>query len=303
MSPLRDISPNGVISPDVSLTRRRWLKRVAGAFIGGTAATVYYTFRIEPYWVEVVQRPLPVRNLPADLVGRTLIQISDIHIGDAVDDKFLIESFKQVASWSPDIVTFTGDFLTLNRDGSLPVAKMERVLKHFPQGRLATLGILGNHDYGVAWSDFGAGNLVSQIAQDAGITVLRNCSQQVAGLQIFGFDDYWGPNFGGINVLANADLKRPTLVLCHNPDVVDLPVWSGYRGWILSGHTHGGQCKPPFLRPPMLPIKNKRYASGEIRLADGRCLYVNRALGHTMNVRFNVRPEITLFRLASPDSV
>ena len=53
----------------------------------------------------------------------------------------------------------------------------------------------------------------------------------------------------------------------------------------------------------MLPIKNKRYASGEIQLEDGRHLYVNRALGHTMKVRFNVRPEMTVFRLVHDDSV
>jgi len=49
-------------------------------------------------------------------------------------------------------------------------------------------------------------------------------------------------------VLSGVDHAKANLVLCHNPDVADLPVWSGYRGWILSGHTHGGQGpKPPFF--------------------------------------------------------
>ena len=295
--------PNQLIKRDPSVTRRQWLIRMAGAGVAGAAAIGYYTFRIEPHWVEIVHRQMPIRNLPAELEGRTLVQISDIHIGDDVDGNFLIESFRRVSDSQPDIVVFTGDFLTLDRDGSLPVSKMETVLKHFPRGKLATIGILGNHDYGVNWSDIRAANVVKRITEDAGIDILRNRSQTVAGLQVFGFDDYWGPNFGGASVLADADLTQPTLVLCHNPDVVDLPVWSGYRGWILSGHTHGGQCKPPFLRPPMLPIKNKRYASGEIQLEDGRHLYVNRALGHTMKVRFNVRPEMTVFRLVHDDSV
>jgi uncharacterized protein len=34
-----------------------------------------------------------------------------------------------------------------------------------------------------------------------------------------------------------------------------------------------------------------------VPLADGRRLYINRGLGHLIRVRFNVRPEITLFRL------
>jgi predicted MPP superfamily phosphohydrolase len=47
----------------------------------------------------------------------------------------------------------------------------------------------------------------------------------------------------------------------------------------------------------MLPVKNKKYSSGEIDLEDGRTLYINRALGHLWQVRFNVRPEITVFEL------
>ena len=97
--------------------------------------------------------------------------------------------------------------------------------------------------------------------------------------------------------MADYDASKPNLVLCHNPDVCDLDIWNGYQGWILSGHTHGGQCKPPFLKPPILPVKNKKYTSGEIDLQDGRTLYINRALGHLWQVRFNVRPEVTIFEL------
>jgi predicted MPP superfamily phosphohydrolase len=98
-------------------------------------------------------------------------------------------------------------------------------------------------------------------------------------------------------MLDATDWDRPTLVLCHNPDAVDLPIWSEYSGWILSGHTHGGQCKPPFLPPPLLPVRNTRYTAGAFALTGGRRLYINPGLGYLRRVRFNVRPEITVFRL------
>jgi predicted MPP superfamily phosphohydrolase len=91
--------------------------------------------------------------------------------------------------------------------------------------------------------------------------------------------------------------KEPSIVLCHNPDAVDVPCWGDYGGWILSGHTHGGQCKLPFFRPPILPINNKRYVRGEYDLGDSRRLYVNRGLGYIRRVRFLVRPEVTVFTL------
>lgn len=86
-------------------------------------------------------------------------------------------------------------------------------------------------------------------------------------------------------------------MLCHNPDACDLPVWNGFSGWILAGHTHGGQVRPPFLPAPILPVKNRKYDQGKIELDQGRTLYINRALGHLIPIRFNVRPEITLFTL------
>jgi predicted MPP superfamily phosphohydrolase len=63
--------------------------------------------------------------------------------------------------------------------------------------------------------------------------------------------------------------------------------------------THGGQCKPPFLPPPLLPVQNRRYTCGEFEIANERRLYISRGLGHLLQVRINVRPEITLFELES----
>ena len=245
---------------------------------------------------------MPIEGLPTSLEGKTLVQISDTHIGHRVPEQYLIDWFQRVAQWQPDLVVLTGDIISTHEDNSLPFDAMERVLKHFPQGKLATFGILGNHDYGNNWRDKGIADLVAGIAHDFHIPILRNENREVAGLQIVGFDDLWSPNFGGKRVLGAMDLTKPSIALCHNPDAADLPIWHGYRGWILSGHTHGGQCKAPFLRPPLLPIKNRKYAAGEIPLADGRHLYVNRALGHSMQIRFNVRPEITVFSIAEGSS-
>jgi predicted MPP superfamily phosphohydrolase len=89
----------------------------------------------------------------------------------------------------------------------------------------------------------------------------------------------------------------PTVILTHNPDTQDLPIWDDVQGWVLAGHTHGGQIKPPFLPPPILPVRNKRYTSGEFIVAPGRTMYINRGLGYLMRARFNARPELTLFTL------
>ena len=119
----------------------------------------------------------------------------------------------------------------------------------------------------------------------------------MAGLTVAGVDDIWSPTCDPAAVTPTLDHAKPNLFLCHNPDAADRDVWAGYQGWILCGHTHGGQCKPPFLPPPVVPVSNRRYIAGEVDLYDGRRLYINRGLGHLRQVRFNVRPEITVFTL------
>jgi predicted MPP superfamily phosphohydrolase len=273
------------------LNRRRFLT-LAGA--GAAAGVGLYTWRIEPHWLELVRRPLPIRGLPSRLLGRTLIQISDVHAGTRVSDDYVLTTFKRVADLRPDIVVMTGDFIS-HHDGSPD--QIRALYPHFPKGRLATVAVLGNHDYGAAWAHPEVAQQVVDLVQPMGITVLRNEVVDVEGLQIAGLDDLWGNQFRPFEPLRRLAAGRAALVLSHNPDTVDLPVWDGYEGWILSGHTHGGQCKPPFLPPPLLPVRNRRYTAGEFSLAGNRKLYISRGVGHLLQVRFNVRPEVTVFEL------
>ncbi len=273
------------------LSRRHFLLAAAAA---APAGVVCYTFYIEPHWLEIVRRPLPVRGLPPELAGSTLVQMSDVHVGLEVDDAYVIETFERVARLAPDIVVVTGDFISHH---ARSLEQVERVYAHLPRGRLATLGIFGNHDYGPGWSHPEVADALAGALARCGIRMLRNEIAEVAGLQIAGLDDLWGTNFRPRGVIESIDPERAAIVLSHNPDSVDRPVWGGYQGWVLSGHTHGGQCKPPFLPPPMLPVQNKRYTAGEFELSGSRRLYINRGIGHLLAVRFNVRPEVTVFEL------
>ncbi len=278
--------------PIARSTRRRFLVGCSSTLLAG-AGLGLYTWRWEPHWLEVVRHPLPIRGLPASLAGKTLLQISDVHAG-VVDDDYVIDTFQRAAALAPDIVVFTGDFITYHAES---FARAAAAYRHFPHGRLATIAILGNHDYGPAWSHPEIAERVVQMATGHGITVLRNQSTIVEGLQIVGLDDWWAHRFDTRPAFDGVSPSAPALVLSHNPDTADLPVWADFNGWILSGHTHGGQCKPPFLPPPILPVRNKRYTSGAFDLPGGRRMYISRGVGHFLRVRFNARPEITLHQL------
>ena len=301
------------------MNRRRFLAIGAGAAAAAAAVGVY-AWQIEPYWLDVVRRPMRLENLPPSLEGRTLLQVSDVHVGPRVSSDYLVRAFETGRALAPDFVAFTGDFVSYRSPHE--ISELARVLRVAPRGRLATVASLGNHDYGRNWQSISVADEVSRVATDAGMVVLRNDVRTLGGLQFAGLADFWSPEFGphhgmpptGVLVAPNPSrfarpdtdasgalrlLARdaPTVVLSHNPDVQDLPIWDGVRGWVLAGHTHGGQVKPPFLPPPVLPVQNKRYTAGTFDVGPGRTLYINRGLGFLVQVRFDVRPELTLFTL------
>jgi predicted MPP superfamily phosphohydrolase len=290
----------GATAPQRQFTRRQWLKRTTWGGFAVAAGVIVDTFYIEPHWLEIVRRDLPIRILPAHWQGKLLVHISDVHVGHRVSDDYLIRSFERVAPLGADVVVVTGDFVSCHRQyGGVPVDKAVKVYRHLPRGKTATLGIPGNHDYGMKWSDLSAAAKVESILSDAGLKMLRNESIDLDGLTIVGLDDLWAKQCDGSAAFSGTSADTARLALCHNPDAADHDLWERFQGWILSGHTHGGQCKPPFLSPPQLPVVNRRYTAGEFQLDGNRKMYINRGLGHLLPVRFNCRPEVTVFRLTA----
>jgi predicted MPP superfamily phosphohydrolase len=273
-------------------TRRRFLTLATA----GAAATGLWTWQIEPHWLELVERRLPLDHLPKSWRGARLVHLSDLHVGPQVADDYLVETFRRVRRLEPDVVVYTGDFVSCDADIH---AHLDALLAEFPRGRRATLASLGNHDYGPGWGHPEIAARVAGQLTGAGLRVLTNRLEVLDGLQVVGLGDLWAGRFVPADAFARLDPRRGAIALSHNPDTADRGDWSRFRGFILAGHTHGGQCRPPFLAPPLLPVRNRRYTAGEFDVGPGRSLYVSRGVGHLTQVRFNVRPEVTVFELAS----
>lgn len=92
--------------------------------------------------------------------------------------------------------------------------------------------------------------------------------------------------------------REPVILLAHEPDYADHVARRGAADLVLSGHTHGGQVRIPFLPPLFLPPLGRKYIEGQFRIG-GLQLYVNRGIGAVgIPFRFNVPPEITVITLA-----
>ena len=86
-------------------------------------------------------------------------------------------------------------------------------------------------------------------------------------------------------------------MLSHNPDTVDMP------GLVRLPRLD--PLRPHARRPVQAAVPAAAAAAGaeqalpcgEFAVEGGRRLYINRGVGHTLRVRFNVRPEVTVFTL------
>ncbi|MEQ8849310.1 metallophosphoesterase [Botrimarina sp.] len=277
------------------MSRRRWLRCAVGAGAAAAVGTGGYAWWIEPHWVAVRRHAMRFEGLPMHLVGKRLVQISDLHVGPIVDNNYLRRTLRRLASLQPDYLAITGDFMTCL--GGVQADLTARTLREGPIADVPTVAVLGNHDYGETFGNIGYANRLADTLDSLGVRLLRNDSVEIDGLQFAGCGDLWGNECRVGSSLLGVEASRPAVYLAHNPDVADRSDWGDFRGWILAGHTHGGQCQFPFVGAPVLPVRNRRYCEGHIHLADGRDLYVNRGLGYKRRIRFGVRPEVTVFTL------
>jgi predicted MPP superfamily phosphohydrolase len=88
----------------------RILKRVGPAAFA-MAATSYYSFELEPEWIDVVRVEIPLSRLPNAFDGFRILQISDIHIGGWMNRERLAEVLALVRQQTPDLIVITGDFV------------------------------------------------------------------------------------------------------------------------------------------------------------------------------------------------
>ena len=295
----RDTHPGVAARPArAGLTRRRFLRWGVG---GGTAAVaglggMAYTTCITPFAVRWVRR---VTHLPADhrWAGRVIAQLSDLHLG-MTDAGYLAAELDRVVGERPDLIVVTGDVLNDSRSGEVELAAP--MLSRLKPRRTPVLVCLGNHDYGHGKDHLAVAERLKGELEAIGCRVLIDRRIDLDGLAVLGLDDFWSERWDGAAVralVADAAAAGGGLVLTHNPDTADLPIWAGFRGTLLSGHTHGGQVCLPLAGPPVLPVSNRSYVRGVYPQAPGRELYINPGIGYSQPVRFNAPPEVTWHRV------
>lgn len=263
-----------------------------------------YAGEIARHELEVVDVTIRLRNLPDAFHGFRIAQISDLHFHEFTETFFLKRVLRRVNALKPDAVVMTGDFISTDAAGPKYPLSQAEICGNILQMLECPMryGILGNHDAATG-EDRIHKTLTSQgmpILMNENVAIERGGSRiWLAGLRDFCSSQ---PDPELAIPAKSRSAKEPVVLMVHEPDYVDLLLKSAssqYVGLVLSGHSHGGQVRLPFLPPlqAVLPPKGKKYIEGLFRF-DHLQLYVNRGIGTTgVPFRLNCPPEITVLTL------
>ena len=279
----------------LAFTRRKFIRLTAAAGIAALAAD---TTLLAPNRVRIVRQQIALPRWPARLEGFTIALLSDFHYDPYFSVHPIHSAIPLVNDLHPEMIVLTGDFVSAPWVGDAaaaaskaePCAQLLRQL-HAPHGVWA---VLGNHDV------FTDPDRVTAALQSNGIQVLSNqsasCERDGARFWLAGVDDVLGGTADLNATLHGIPAGEPTVLLAHEPDYADY-VSRHSVDLQLSGHSHGGQVRIPFLRPLYLPLLAHKYIWGLYQIG-GLTLYTNPGLGTVgAPVRMNCPPEITLITL------
>jgi predicted MPP superfamily phosphohydrolase len=285
-----------------TLSRRQFIAFSALAAGGGLVA---YSGLWDRHHLELVQQTIRLRHLPQAFHGLRIAQVSDIHYDEYTEPYFVREIVHRINALNPDIVVLTGDFVTA---GLLPRHIGARL--SYPCAEILAgiqcphrFASLGNHDALVGWP------IVVDALKAHGIPTLVNSylpfERDGSRLWFAGIrssqEDF--PNLDDA-VPRHAAPNEPVILLAHEPDYANRVLAHGGVDLMLSGHTHGGQVRLPFIGTPryMLPPGGRRFIQGYFKMGPLQ-LYVNRGIGTVkLPVRFLCPPELTLFTLQPAES-
>jgi|SRR5699024_2893265 len=283
------------------MKRRTFIKRaLGGLFTAGifSAGTYYYAREIEPNRITISNHDIRSDKIPRAFNHFKIVQFSDTHIGFHHSLDKVERLIKKINDQEPDLIVFTGDLID-QPDSFEESEQLGRLLQdlHAPHGKF---WVYGNHDHGGYGTD-----MIKDIMSKGDFSLLKNTHSFIEkdgqAILLLGVDDVilGSPNLS--EAMPNESFDESlTILLAHEPDYADtttkFPI-----DLQLSGHSHGGQIRFPFLGHFYTPIFAEKYTIGKYQLNQGNLsLFVNRGIGTTrLPFRLFCSPEISSYTLKS----
>ncbi len=270
-------------------TAVRWI----GAAAAAAGVVGAYAFLVEPLWLQVTRTRIHVRGLHPDLEGFRIVLLTDLHAGEGTPLWHIRRAARLAMAQQPDLIAVTGDLAADDAPSFAPVLGTLTELRA-PHG---VWTVPGNHDYTV-----GIERWRREVAAQPTLRDLTNGAEMrrvgAARLCVAGVDDF-SKGQPRLDALPPPEERDFTLLLAHDPDqaekarreydAVDL---------IVSGHTHGGQVRLPFVGAIRNPAEFEELYEEGLRRRPWTQVYTSRGVGTVhIPVRFLCRPEVAVLEL------
>lgn len=218
---------------------------------------IYSAFGIFNVFFPTIKRiTVSIDDLPSSWQGKTIVQISDLHLGGVLGKNFLKRVLNEVNSLNPEAVVITGDLFD-GMDGNFD--SLIGPLDDFkaPKG---VYYVTGNHEIYLGLED-----ALTALGKTK-INILGNKIAEIDGLQVIGISyPGYNPSEDEKNIMDSYDQEKPAILLYHAPvDVFSDQVMNNIShkniylspntnfsvvkelgiDLQLSGHTHNGQIFP-----------------------------------------------------------
>lgn len=245
-------------------------------------------------------------RLPAAFSGFRIAHVSDLHNAEFGEGNTRL--LRMIAESRPDIIVITGDLVDSSRtDIDVAAAFAGACANTAP-----TYYVSGNHEALLSQAEY---ERLKTDLEAVGVTVLEDEAVRLERggeeIALVGLADplftVKSSLFGETPAMTRTKLRSLTgteddytILLCHRPELFDVYV-SSHIDLALTGHTHGGQFRFPFIGGLIAPDQGffPKYDAGLFLESDTNMI-VSRGLGNSIvPLRFNNRPELILIELAT----
>ena len=259
--------------------------------------TLFYSYTTYISTIKIGVREYRITNkkIPDSLSGLKIIHISDLHFGSTMFNDNVKEIKKLINKRKPDIVVFTGDLI--NKDYKLESKEQEKLINYLKSinASLGKYAILGDQD----------NESVSTIFNQSDFTILRNESELIYkdnndAILLIGLttkDQDIDKAYSYFKE-ENHNSNIYTITLVHKPDTTD-EIINYPTDLILSGHSHNGNIRIPFINYPLYQYEGAKKYNQEYYKIKNTKLYISSGLGTTNGFRLFCRPSINFYRIST----
>ncbi len=242
---------------------------------------------------ELIIREYSITNnkIPDSFNGYKIVHFSDLHYGSTIKDKEVKNLVKEINRLKPNLVVFTGDLIeegyNMTEDNinnlSNELNNINANLKYY---------VRGNHDTNESFN---------KVIDNTSFIDFNNKNDLIyyednIPIRLVGLDDYLEFNLNIEEAFNYENDDIYTILFAHEPDLID-KLLDKNIDLMLSGHSHNGQIRLPFIGKIYTPDGSKKYYD-EFYKINNTNLYISGGLGTSkIPFRLLVKPSFNFYRL------